>query len=182
MMSSDEMGFNNAPLSSPGLTGRSSIHHHRRNKHWPPLLRLHPCALSHRLGYWVARSSRAMTPVCSSHDTGGVRAMTPVMSRDEMGFNNAPLSSPGLTGRSSTHQYRRISTGPIYCLCIPAATRMTSRLRVRSPVVAMVPMVVTPTPMPVAPASGGGANPNDGGASPNGRGGASDVPSALPAA
>ena len=33
-----------SPLSSSGLTGQSSIHHHRRNKHWSHLSGLHPCA------------------------------------------------------------------------------------------------------------------------------------------
>src|SRR3954454_813930 len=62
-------------LSSPGLTGRSSIHHHRRNEHWSDLSGLHLRSISHRGGYWVARSSRAMTPVgmVSGDDTGGDR-------------------------------------------------------------------------------------------------------------
>ena len=89
--------------SSPGLTGRSSIHHHRRNEHGPIYWVYILALISRRIGYWVARSSRATTPV------GSARHDDTVGSRDQIKRRSTtlPLSSPGLTGRSSIHHHRR---------------------------------------------------------------------------
>jgi hypothetical protein len=66
------LGFNNAlPLSSPGLTGRSSIHH-RAGISTGPIYWVYIPAL-----HWHHRLLGR--PVKPGDDTGGVRAMTPVV-------------------------------------------------------------------------------------------------------